>query len=327
MTHVPPSAAPLPSAAVLDWIAAAVGAQAVVQRVEQLHGSTTAALYRVDVAQRGVPHALVLRRIDDHSWLQVEPDLIAHEAAVLRHLAAAEPSLRPPVPVLVAADSFGSVDGSPLLLMTQLPGAVWLTPTNPDDWLAQMAGALAAIHRIPAGDLTWQYAPYVDAETADTPQRTAAVKAWAQALAILQEAAPPPEPRIFIHRDYHPVNILWQDGRLCGVVDWIAACVGPRSVDLAHCRWNLARTHGGEWPDRFLAAYLAQCDDGYRYHPYWDLQAAVESLPEPAEVYRPWTHFGLTDLTPRLVQARADIFIEESVERYLTCSATPSGLW
>ncbi|WP_081412680.1 phosphotransferase [Fictibacillus gelatini] len=25
----------------------------------------------------------------------------------------------------------------------------------------------------------------------------------------------------FIHRDYHPCNVLWEDGRLTGVVDWV----------------------------------------------------------------------------------------------------------
>jgi hypothetical protein len=34
-------------------------------------------------------------------------------------------------------------------------------------------------------------------------------------------------------------DVLWVRGRLSGVVDWQWACVGPRSIDPAHCRLNL----------------------------------------------------------------------------------------
>ena len=43
----------------------------------------------------------------------------------------------------------------------------------------------------------------------------------------------------FIHRDFHPGNVLWKRRRLTGIVDWQAASIGPRSVDIGHCRANL----------------------------------------------------------------------------------------
>jgi Ser/Thr protein kinase RdoA (MazF antagonist) len=45
---------------------------------------------------------------------------------------------------------------------------------------------------------------------------------------------------VFLHRDYHPGNLLWNDGSLSGIVDWAFSCRGPRGVDVAHTRWNLA---------------------------------------------------------------------------------------
>jgi hypothetical protein len=45
--------------------------------------------------------------------------------------------------------------------------------------------------------------------------------------------------RTFIHRDFYPGNVLWQRKMVSGLVDWEAASVGPRSMDVAHCRINL----------------------------------------------------------------------------------------
>ena len=43
----------------------------------------------------------------------------------------------------------------------------------------------------------------------------------------------------FVHRDFHPGNLLWSRGHLSGVVDWQSACLGPSSIDPGHCRLNM----------------------------------------------------------------------------------------
>ena len=49
---------------------------------------------------------------------------------------------------------------------------------------------------------------------------------------------------MFLHRDFHPGNLLWTDERITGVVDWVSACAGPPEEDIGHCRANLAIRHG-----------------------------------------------------------------------------------
>lgn len=61
---------------------------------------------------------------------------------------------------------------------------------------------------------------------------------------------------VFIHRDFHPTNVLWHRGAVSAVVDWVNACRGPAGVDVAHCRTNLALMYGAEVADRFLRAYM-----------------------------------------------------------------------
>src|SRR5258707_1164666 len=96
--------------------------------------------------------------------------------------------------------------------------------TEARSWLARAIGADAPIELVPPA---WSQKP----------------AAWARAIEVLL-AGPPPAPAVFIHRDYHPLNVLWQAGAISGVVDWINACRGPAGVDVAHCRTNLAQMYG-----------------------------------------------------------------------------------
>lgn len=45
--------------------------------------------------------------------------------------------------------------------------------------------------------------------------------------------------RTFILRGFYPGKVLWHRRTVTGLVDWESASVGPRSMDIAHCRYNL----------------------------------------------------------------------------------------
>ena len=127
---------------------------------------------------------------------------------------------------------------------------------------------------------------------------------------------PPRETRVvFIHRDYHPTNVLWHSGgAINGVVDWINVCRGPVGVDVAHCRTNLAQMYGPETADRFLDAYLVAAE-GFVYDPYWDIDSLLDmSYPEPT-FYEPWEHFGLKRIAPEETMRRIDAYLERVMGR------------
>jgi Phosphotransferase enzyme family len=108
---------------------------------------------------------------------------------------------------------------------------------------------------------------------------------WRRAFEVA--AGPPPDDHAcLIHRDDHPANTLWADGRLVGVVDWTGGSWGPPSVDLGHMRVNLARTVGLEVADRFLAAHRALT--GFDHHPYWDVVSAVDCAPRCRQAGAAW---------------------------------------
>jgi len=200
-----------------------------------------------------------------------EPDPAAREARILQVLA----GLAVPVPDLVAVDPDGESCGSPALLMTRLPGRVVLRPRSLGSWIRGLAGVLARIHDLaidPRG--LDSYATYAVVPAAVPPALTSQPSAWRRALSRVA-GLPPAEPPCFIHRDFHPGNVLWQGSRASGIVDWAHGCWGPPAADLGHCRWNLWYLHGREAADSLLLEYRSLVPGAPAYDRYWDLAAAL----------------------------------------------------
>jgi aminoglycoside phosphotransferase (APT) family kinase protein len=111
---------------------------------------------------------------------------------------------------------------------------------------------------------------------------------WARAIERYRDGAPARDSSpVFIHRDFHAGNVLWQHGRVAGVVDWIECCLGDPAADVGHCRHNLVNDAGLDTADRFLAAWKAEA--GVRdYDPWWDVVTVVDWLPdEPGVEWEP----------------------------------------
>nr|AIA18022.1 Phosphotransferase enzyme family [uncultured bacterium] len=127
---------------------------------------------------------------------------------------------------------------------------------------------------------------------------------------------PPPETALrFIHRDYHPVNVLWQEGKVSGVVDWANACRGPAGVDLGHCRVELAQLYDVATADAFLEKYQRLAGAEFSYQPYWDILALFDILFGPPQVYPGWPAFGFTGLTEQILMERLDLYLLSLLER------------
>jgi aminoglycoside phosphotransferase (APT) family kinase protein len=289
---------------ILRWIAASVGVGAEIRSSRRLTGATSSTLYSVEAARNGRPLKLVLRLFANAEWLAEEPDLVRHEAVSLEKAAGAAV----PTPELVACDESDVHCGVPAILMTQLPGRVELMPADLDDWLYKLAEAIIPLHTLDVGEFPWRYAPYNDVSRLEPPTWSKYPELWERAIEIVN--APWPEVReCFIRRDYHPVNVLWQDSRVSGIVDWPNACRGPAGIDVAWCRANLAEMYGVDIAERFLHACRAVAGSSFVHHPCWDLLVLIEVLPGPPDVYPPWIDFGIQDLTDGVVQERVDEYL------------------
>lgn len=295
-----------------EWIEAQLGDGSTICTIEQLVGATSATLHRVTVQKRnGVLETVVIRRFTLAEWLAVEPDLALHEATVLQALT----TIDLPTPELIAFDEDGSDCDVPAILMTHLAGSVDLHPSDFDVWLEQMAGSVAKLHQFSADTFPYTYYDYFKRDELTPPTWTSQPKAWQTAIDIICNSPPPTYRPCFLHRDYHPTNILWKDGQLSGIVDWVNACRGHAGQDVGHCRYNLVQLYGQQIADKFLQAYLEQ-DGAHDYHPYWDLVAVFNAWPDEVDIYAGWPANGVHNLTKPLLMERLDAYLLSILARF-----------
>ncbi|MBV9281762.1 MAG: phosphotransferase [Chloroflexi bacterium] len=278
--HLPPGDHRLlrgrPPARALRWVEDALGPGARVRSVRALPGGISSAVHALAVEDgAGRPHRVVLRRFVRPNLLITEPYLADREATALAFLEGAPL----PTPRLLAADPDGEATGVPAVLMTRLPGRIEWRPRDLEAFLRRLAEPLPVMHAlaVPPDTPIPAYEPY-ELEMRRPPRWSSQPDTWWRAMDV-HGGPPPVARRHFIHRDYHPGNVLWSRGRVTGIVDWMNASIGSPEADVGHCRMNLASQLGQPAADRFLAIY-EELTGRRGYHPYWDIVAAVGGMDE-----------------------------------------------
>ncbi|WP_213526006.1 phosphotransferase family protein [Paenibacillus sp. J31TS4] len=297
-------------AEVEDWVKRGVDSRAEVVAVRRLQGGVSAIVQLVTLRIGEDVWEVVLRRFHDKEWLENEPDLARHEAASLQW--AVRTGVR--APEILAYEESGQVGGMPLVLMTKLEGTVLLQPRSMERWLDGLAAALASIHAVDADGFPWTYRPYQRLEAFMTPDWSPYTAEW-EAIIRIGRGPRPSVRECFLHRDYHPTNVLWVEDEVSGVVDWVNACRGPAGADVGHCRWNLAMLFGVAAADAFLAAYERHAGERFRYEPYFDVRALLDVQYGPPEVYPGWTALGMPGLTKKLMAERTNDLMLSILER------------
>ena len=300
-----------PASATIAWVEA--NTKKTVERagIKRLQGGTSSLVFEMPFQDETQQESVILRLFHKKDWLKMEPDLARHEAGSLREAAA----LSIPSPEVIAFDETGEECGMPAVLMTKLAGDTVLQPSDRADWLDKMAECLAEIHQHKARDFGYEYFSYNDALRLEKPLWSKFQDDWMRAFYIVAGVRPQTE-HCFIHRDYHPANVLWQNGEISGVVDWVNACRGPAGVDIGHCRVNLTQLYGLSAADDFLEAYIRYADDSFRYDPYWDLLSLTDTLDGPPKVYGGWSELGMTGLSDELIRHRLDEYLLSLLDRF-----------
>lgn len=294
----------------LDWVVQSINEQAIVQSIVRLKGSTSTILHHVTLLIEEKEVDVVIRQFNNQAWLAEEPDLVKHEAKSL--IKAEEVNID--TPKLIAFDETGEKCGMPAILMTKLAGHVELKPRHFQQWTNELAHKLILIHNVSGDHFEWTYFTYNDLQTWQLPNWSKYPNVWRILLKVAQGPAPKVK-QCFIHRDYHPTNVLWQDGQISGMVDWVNACRGPAGVDVGHCRVNLAMLYDVQTADAFLHAYIKQAGPDFSYQLYWDIVALIDILFGPPTVYPGWAAFGVTGLTDDMMEERIDNYAKSLYER------------
>ena len=298
--------------------AIAPGSRAV--NVRRLPGGLGAGMHRVDlIAPDETRRRLVLRRYPAMA-LAEDPNLAKRGWRTL--LLLEQLGISAPRPVWFDAE--GAIFGAPTIATTRLPGRSLVAPRDVNGWLAQLAGALAQIHRAPIDGRDLSFLPGSDdpeerlfaqmAENTaftDDPLRAdlhAALLRWRPRLRRMTP--------VLRHDDYWAGNTLWVRERLIAVIDWDSAALGYPGADVGYCRMDLAMLIGPEAVDPFLHAYEAAA--GWRVPQlfFWDLLGAAHALLDDPVRWLPGYHdLGRTDITPDLMLARLHTFVRDALAR------------
>lgn len=242
----------------------------------------------------------VVRLMTKEPWRSHAPQMLAREADV-QQLVGPTPV---PAPTSLATDLTGEAAGAPAHLMTCLPGAVELARSD-DAALAALAGLLADVHAVDPGTRRPRdYQSWAPPAKRVVPAWASRDALWCTAFELLAQE-PPAFEGTFLHRDFHLGNVLWDDGRVSGLVDWVETSWGPAALDVAHARTYLAMLHGGDAPDRFGAAYEARRPGAVSDARYWDVLDVVGYLPDPTKVAQPWRDQGVP-VSDELARARLE---------------------
>ncbi|WP_406015056.1 alpha/beta fold hydrolase [Streptomyces sp. NBC_00984] len=244
-----------------------------------------------------------------------EPGLLNREASVLA-LLAEQDSI--PAPGLVAVDATAEHCDHPTLLMSALPGRVRVDGDDLDRRLDLLAAQLVRVHGVVPAERPRPYQAWTSAERVHTPDGPL----WERAVDVIRRDPPPYEGR-FLHRDFHPGNVLFTgtgpELRITGVVDWVETSWGPADLDVAHCSTALALLHGPAYGLAFRDRYEAQGGHGLATGPdhlYWRLLDALHYCPDAAKLAGRWRELGRDDLTPEVLGERLEAYVDGLLRRY-----------
>ncbi|MFF5720893.1 phosphotransferase family protein [Streptomyces buecherae] len=303
-----------------SWVEKELFAAERVEEVERLRGGWTSEMRRLDVHGPDGRRSLVLRSFVKPFFVRHAEGLLTREATILRLLGDTDV----PAATLVAVDATARYCDHPSLLMSHLPGTVRLDDQGADGRAELLARHLVRIHRlsVAARQRPRAYQPWASPERVTPPTATERPELWRRAVDVIRRE-PPDHRGCFLHRDFHPGNVLFTGTadapRVSGVVDWVETSWGPADLDVAHCSTALALLHGVpagmRFADRYVAAGGTLTEDGAA-HLYWRLLDALGFAPDAEKVAVPWRELGRTDLTATVLTRRLEDYVEALLSRY-----------
>jgi aminoglycoside phosphotransferase (APT) family kinase protein len=197
-----------------------------------------------------------------------------------------------------------SILGGVFFIMALLPGELMMT--LPFETIPGLVGkAHATLHSIDPGPLVRSMGEQGFAESAYSfGSRLQALRdavgthPWlGEGVDWLEEHRPPEPERLSIcHGDFHPLNILVQDGQVTGVVDWPGFMVADPVLDIANtimlsmipAKHLLSVPDYDKFPEMYLGAYRAHRPLDFMYLDYYRARRCIIALLEGARGHQVW---------------------------------------
>jgi aminoglycoside phosphotransferase (APT) family kinase protein len=181
------------------------------------------------------------------------------------------------------------------LVLEFVEGSLDFAPADLGRSMLELARVLVAIHGIDVRGLdpgllpqrtdtiaSWLREPpaALDTSLAEEPIRAVLGKLWPWTAR---------NPRVLLHGDYWPGNVLWKDHEIRAVLDWEEAELGDPLADVALTRLDLWWAYGREASDEFTRRYSELTRVDWTHLAHWDLCIALRPMSQLArwaEAYR-----------------------------------------
>ncbi|MEU4491926.1 phosphotransferase [Streptomyces sp. NPDC023998] len=307
-------------AATRAWVEKGLAEGERIEAVERLRGGWTSEMRRLHITGPGGRRDLVLRSFAKPFFLKHAEGLLTREADVLTVLGATDI----PTAEVQAVDATAEHCDHPSLLMSLLPGDVRLHEDGAGQRSELLARQLVRIHQVDlaAPNLPRSYQAWTSPDRVQLPEATDRPDLWHRAVDVIRRD-PPDYRGCFLHRDFHPGNVLFtgqnDEQKVSGVVDWVETSWGPADLDVAHCSTALALLHGPRTGMLFADQYIAaggQLTSAPAAHLYWRVLDALAFAPDAEKVAGPWRELGRTDLTTATLTQRFEDYLYALFNRY-----------
>ncbi|MFZ4507992.1 MAG: phosphotransferase family protein [Fimbriimonas sp.] len=210
----------------------------------------------------------------------------------------------------------GEAHDGHFLLLEFLPGRATANPANPTEFIREMAATLAHIHQTDLSSGQLDFLPQTRSRYISSREELNKDFREPEIVATLEEAGEQPVSRsVLRHGDFWPGNILWQDDKITGIIDWENALLGPAIADLAISRLDVLWILGVEAMEEFTARYLELNSINTATLPYWDLRTSLRPLPNLEEWAGPYESLGRPDVTTAHIEACLLAFIESALAK------------
>lgn len=246
-------------------------------RVWPLTGGISAQVNAVEIKDRfGQTRKLVVRQ---HGAVDfgLNPDIARDEFTLLTHLHVQGL----PIPKPLFVDESDEILSQPYLVVAYVDHDSDFNSVQLPDHMAQLAQALATIHRtkgVDALSFLPNQAESIAGRIKNRPMQMDDSIEEGHIRAALEFFWPWPQwnPTTLLHGDYWPGNVLWKDGKIAAVIDWEDAMLGDPLADLGNTRLEILWAYGEDAMQQFTRAYQAILPSlDYSQLPYWDLSATI----------------------------------------------------
>jgi aminoglycoside phosphotransferase (APT) family kinase protein len=228
-----------------------------------------------------------------------------------------------PAPEPLLADADGALTGWPGIVTRRVPGAQACAPDDHAAWARALAQMLARIHSVSYRpdemgflldgnrEATWFLG---DEKAAEEKARYPGGREVIEAVRRYHRRMTPARPTL-LHMDYWCGNVLWEGGRISGVVDWEEAAQGDPGVDVGYCMADIAMKGRHGVADVFLAEYEAATGGRVGNLGLWQLAAAVRTMPDPERWVEQWASFGDGEARLAALREHLGTFIAGALNR------------